>query len=122
MIASYSNFWIKYCWPTCSREGRAGEAGRRDAQAIPGAAATNARGPPEADGSITVCPQSAVCLRASVLGKPWSRGVATGATPSTTAGAPPSTTTFVLASTHSTSCYFYSELLSNPAIVFLVVT
>jgi hypothetical protein len=49
--------------PTCSREGRAGEAGRRDAQAIPGAAA--------ADGGITVSPQSAVCLRASVLETPW---------------------------------------------------
>jgi hypothetical protein len=57
--------------PTCSREGRAGEVGRRDAQAIPGAAATDGRGPPEADDGITVGPQSAVCLRASVLETPW---------------------------------------------------
>jgi hypothetical protein len=65
----------------------------------------------EADGGITVGPQSAVCLRASVLGKPWSRGGATGATPSTTAGATPSTTTGVLSSTRSTGRYFSGELL-----------
>jgi hypothetical protein len=65
----------------------------------------------EADGGITVGPQSAVCLRASVLGKPWSRGGATGATPSTTAGATHSTTTGVLSSTRSTGRYFSGELL-----------
>jgi hypothetical protein len=72
--------------------------------------------PPEADGSVIVGPQLAVCLRASVVGKPWSRGGATGATPSTTASATPSTTTGVLASTRLTACYFSCELLSNPAI------
>jgi hypothetical protein len=93
--------------------------------------------PPEADGNVIVGPQLAVCLRASVLGKPWSRGGTTGATPSTTVGATPSTTTGVLASTpsttvgatpstttgvlastRSTGCYFSSELLSNTAIFF----
>jgi hypothetical protein len=97
--------------PTCSREGRAGEAGRRDAKAIQWAAAADGRGPPEADGGVTVGPQSAVCLRASLLGKPWSRGGATDATPSTTAGATPSTTTDVLSSTRSTGRYFSGELL-----------
>jgi hypothetical protein len=86
-----------------------GEAGRRDAQAMPGAAATNARGPPEADGCVTVGPQSAVCLRSSILGKPWS--------PSGAIGTTPSTTTNVLSSTRSTDRYFSGELLSNPAII-----
>jgi hypothetical protein len=95
-----------------------GEAGRRDAKAIPGAAVTDARGPPEADGGITIGPQSAVCLRALVHGKPWSRGGAIGATRSTTAGATPSTTTGVLSSTRSTDRYFSGELLSNLAIFF----
>jgi hypothetical protein len=39
----------------------------------------------------------------SVIGKPWSRGGATGATPSTT--------TSVLSSTRSTDRYFSGELL-----------
>jgi hypothetical protein len=72
--------------------------------------------PLEADGSVIVDPQLEVCLRASVIGKPWSRGGTTGVTPSTTAGATPSTTTGVLASTRSTGCYFSSELLLNTAI------
>jgi hypothetical protein len=101
--------------PACSREGRAGETGRRDAQAILGADATDARGPPEADGSVTRGPQSAVCLRASVLAKPWSHSGTTGATPSTTAGV-------LAASTPSTDCYYSGELLSNPTIFSLVVT
>jgi hypothetical protein len=85
-----------------------GEEGRRDTKALPTVDATDARGPPEANGSVTRGPQSIVCLRPSVLAKPWSRGGNIGATPSTTAG--------VLASTPSIDCYFYGELLSNPTI------
>jgi hypothetical protein len=107
--------------PTCSREGRVGEAGRRDAQAILGAATTNGWGPPEAVGGVTVGPQSLVFLCASVLGKAWSHGDATGATPSTTTGATPSTTTGVLSSTRSASRYFSGELLWT-LLFFLVVT
>jgi hypothetical protein len=87
--------------PACSREGRAGEAGKRVAEVD----STYVGGPPKADGRDARGQQSAVGRRASVHTEPWSQVGSTGETPSTTTGVVPSTS--------STSYSFSCELLSN---------
>ena len=107
------NFVSNIVGPAGSREGRAREAhtssGGSVAEAGRGASATDVGGPPEEVGSDTGVPQPAVCKRASVDAEPWSRGGATGATPSASAGV-------LASSTPSTGCYFSGELLSNLAL------
>jgi hypothetical protein len=93
--------------PTCSREGRAGEAGRRVAEAD----AVFARGLPEAVRCDASDKQSSDGRHAPVHAEPWPRGSATGAAPSTTAG--------VGRSDSSTGRSFSCELLSNLACSFV---